>query len=124
MWLIVLAAGDGCGLYRRDVFIGQGLVSLEGLESRCETRVCVDLLDDKGRKPTGGKVEVVARLREPLTGESARGANLLVMYVCSSNCCRYCELSCLRACMHHSVLIDSLPTIRNSFKKLKPCIDV
>ena len=49
--------------------MGQGLVSLEGLERKCECRVCVDLLDEKGRKPSGGKVEVLCRLREPLSGE-------------------------------------------------------
>ena len=30
---------------------------------------CVDMVDEKGRKPSGGKMEAVVRLREPLTGE-------------------------------------------------------
>ena len=47
---------------------GQGLLSLEVLDKKCEHRVTVDLVDEKGRKPTGGKLTVVARLREPLTG--------------------------------------------------------
>lgn len=57
-----------CCVCRKDLFIGQGLISLEKLEGKCEAHVCVDLVDEKGRKPSGGKVEVVARLREPLTG--------------------------------------------------------
>ena len=53
---------------RRDLFIGQANVSLEALENKCEFHVSEDLKDEKGRKPIGGKLEVIIRLREPLTG--------------------------------------------------------
>ena len=53
---------------RKELFIGQGLLSLETLETKCESRMCVDLVDEKGRKPSGGKLEAVVRLREPLSG--------------------------------------------------------
>ena len=55
--------------YRKDLFLGQGLVSLEALETKCETHACVDLMDEKGRKPSGGKLEAVVRLREPMAGK-------------------------------------------------------
>ena len=55
---------------RKDVFIGQGMVALEALETKCEASLCVDLVDEKGRKPSGGKLEAIVRLREPLTGGS------------------------------------------------------
>ena len=48
--------------------IGQALLSLEILDKKCEHRATLDLMDEKGRKPTGGNLTVVARLREPLTG--------------------------------------------------------
>ena len=54
---------------------GQGLLSLEVLDKKCEHRVTVDLVDEKGRKPTGGKLTVVARLREPLTGLHVENEN-------------------------------------------------
>ena len=54
---------------RKDLFLGQGLVSLEALETKCETHACVDLMDEKGRKPSGGKLEAVVRLREPMAGK-------------------------------------------------------
>ena len=41
---------------------------LEGLETKSELHSTLDLLDEKGRKPVGGKLEVFVRLREPLTG--------------------------------------------------------
>ena len=47
---------------------GQALLSLEALEGKCEVLSCVDLVDEKGRKPSGGKMEAVLRLREPLSG--------------------------------------------------------
>ena len=49
---------------------GQAVLQLERLETKCEVNGVLDLLDEKGRKPVGGKMEVVARLREPLSGES------------------------------------------------------
>ena len=48
---------------------GQAVLQLEKLETRSEVRLTVDLLDEKARKPVGGKMELVARLREPLSGE-------------------------------------------------------
>ena len=47
---------------------GQGLINLESLETKSELQQVVDLMDEKGRKQVGGKLEVAARLREPLTG--------------------------------------------------------
>ena len=44
------------------------MLPLDKLETRSEVRGTLDLLDEKGRKPVGGKMEVVARLREPFTG--------------------------------------------------------
>ena len=44
------------------------MLSLEILDKKCEHRATVDLMDEKGRKATGGKLTVEARLREPLTG--------------------------------------------------------
>ncbi len=44
-------------------------IQLELLESKSEIHSIVDLLDERGRKPVGGKLEVFARLREPLTGK-------------------------------------------------------
>ena len=47
---------------------GQGMLSLETVDKKCEHRATVDLVDEKGRRATGGKLTVEARLREPLTG--------------------------------------------------------
>ena len=44
------------------------MLPLDKLEMRSEVRGTLDLLDEKGRKPVGGKMEVVARLREPFSG--------------------------------------------------------
>jgi coiled-coil and C2 domain-containing protein 1 len=65
-----------CGLWqkrtlRKHIFIGQAVLQLEKLETRSEVRLTVDLLDEKARKPVGGKMELVARLREPLSGRDA-----------------------------------------------------
>ena len=49
---------------------GQALLSLEGVENHSEVKLTVDLLDEKGRKPSGGKLEAAIRLREPLTGKA------------------------------------------------------
>ena len=43
-------------------------VPLEPLETKSEVHSTLDLLDERGRKPMGGKMEVFVRLREPLTG--------------------------------------------------------
>ncbi|XP_074508082.1 coiled-coil and C2 domain-containing protein 1B isoform X3 [Sebastes fasciatus] len=47
--------------------IGTALVKLEKLETQSEIREIVEVMD--GRKPTGGRVEVKVRLREPLSGQ-------------------------------------------------------
>ena len=44
------------------------MLSLETVDKKCEHRATVDLVDEKGRRATGGKLTVEARLREPLTG--------------------------------------------------------
>jgi len=43
-------------------------VQIEALESKSEVNIVADVLDERGRKPVGGKVEVATRLREPITG--------------------------------------------------------
>ncbi|XP_059201384.1 coiled-coil and C2 domain-containing protein 1B isoform X2 [Centropristis striata] len=55
------------GFLRSDKPIGAALVKLEKLESQSEIREIVEVMD--GRKPTGGRVEVKIRLREPLSGQ-------------------------------------------------------
>lgn len=49
------------------------MLQLEKFETKTEVKGVLDLLDEKGRKPVGGKMEVVARLREPLSGEILSG---------------------------------------------------
>ncbi|XP_075412121.1 coiled-coil and C2 domain-containing protein 1B [Tenrec ecaudatus] len=53
--------------FRSDKLVGTAHLKLERLESECEIREIVEVLD--GRKPTGGKLEVKVRLREPLSGQ-------------------------------------------------------
>ena len=48
---------------------GQVSVQLELLEGKSEVYASLELLDERGRKPVGGKMEVYVRLREPLTGK-------------------------------------------------------
>ncbi|XP_034558166.1 coiled-coil and C2 domain-containing protein 1B isoform X2 [Notolabrus celidotus] len=55
------------GFLRSDKPLGAALVKLEKLESQSEIREIVEVID--GRKPTGGRVEVKVRLREPLSGQ-------------------------------------------------------
>ena len=43
-------------------------LQLEALETKSEVNAIVDILDERGRKPVGGKMEVATRLREPITG--------------------------------------------------------
>ncbi|XP_018407960.1 PREDICTED: coiled-coil and C2 domain-containing protein 1B [Nanorana parkeri] len=57
----------GVFLFRSDKQIGTASVKLDKLETQCEIREIVEVFD--GRKPTGGKLEVKIRLREPLNGQ-------------------------------------------------------
>ncbi|NXI61099.1 C2D1A protein, partial [Anseranas semipalmata] len=52
------------GLFKTDRVIGTAQLKLEALETTCEVREIIELLD--GRRPTGGKLEVIVRIREPL----------------------------------------------------------
>ncbi|XP_058511040.1 coiled-coil and C2 domain-containing protein 1B isoform X2 [Ochotona princeps] len=56
--------------FRSDKLVGTAHLKLERLETECEIREIVEVLD--GRKPTGGKLEVKARLREPLSGQDVQ----------------------------------------------------
>ncbi|XP_052492862.1 coiled-coil and C2 domain-containing protein 1B isoform X2 [Budorcas taxicolor] len=53
-----------------DKLVGTAQLKLERLENECEIREIVEVLD--GRKPTGGKLEVKVRLREPLSGQDVQ----------------------------------------------------
>ncbi|XP_064355475.1 coiled-coil and C2 domain-containing protein 1A isoform X2 [Dromaius novaehollandiae] len=55
------------GLFKTDRVIGTAQLKLEALETACEVREIVELLD--GRRPTGGKLEVMVRIREPLSSQ-------------------------------------------------------
>ncbi|CAM4682257.1 coiled-coil and C2 domain-containing protein 1A [Caretta caretta] len=55
------------GLFKTDRVVGTAQLKLEALETTCELREIVELLD--GRRPTGGKLEVIVRLREPLSSQ-------------------------------------------------------
>ncbi|XP_032636241.1 coiled-coil and C2 domain-containing protein 1A isoform X2 [Chelonoidis abingdonii] len=55
------------GLFKTDRVVGTAQLKLEALETMCELREIVELLD--GRRPTGGKLEVIVRLREPLSSQ-------------------------------------------------------
>ncbi|KAJ6657690.1 hypothetical protein lerEdw1_002191 [Lerista edwardsae] len=55
------------GLFKTDRLLGTTQLKLETLETACELREILELLD--GRRPTGGKLEVIVRLREPLTSQ-------------------------------------------------------
>ncbi|XP_072512924.1 coiled-coil and C2 domain-containing protein 1A isoform X2 [Salminus brasiliensis] len=54
------------GLFKTDKVVGNAQLKLEALENQCEIREIIEVLD--GRKATGGKLEVRARIREPLGG--------------------------------------------------------
>ncbi|XP_042104107.1 coiled-coil and C2 domain-containing protein 1B isoform X4 [Ovis aries] len=56
--------------FRSDKLVGTAQLKLERLENECEIREIVEVLD--GRKPTGGKLEVKVRLREPLSGQDVQ----------------------------------------------------
>ncbi|NXH09638.1 C2D1B protein, partial [Bucco capensis] len=53
--------------FRSDKHVGTAHLKLEKLESECEVREIIEIFD--GRKPTGGKLEVKVRIREPLSGQ-------------------------------------------------------
>ncbi|XP_010002325.1 PREDICTED: coiled-coil and C2 domain-containing protein 1B [Chaetura pelagica] len=53
--------------FRSDKHVGTAHLKLDKLETECEVREIIEILD--GRKPTGGKLEVKVRLREPLNGQ-------------------------------------------------------
>ncbi|NXL40472.1 C2D1A protein, partial [Glaucidium brasilianum] len=55
------------GLFKTDRVIGTAQLKLEALETICEVREILELLD--GRRPTGGKLEVLVRIREPLSSQ-------------------------------------------------------
>ncbi|XP_043941898.1 coiled-coil and C2 domain-containing protein 1B [Protopterus annectens] len=55
------------GFLRSDKLLGTAHIKLEKLETESEVREIMEVFD--GRKPTGGKLEVKARLREPLNGQ-------------------------------------------------------
>ncbi|XP_052655704.1 LOW QUALITY PROTEIN: coiled-coil and C2 domain-containing protein 1A [Harpia harpyja] len=55
------------GLFKTDRVIGTAQLKLEALETACEVREIIELLD--GRRPTGGKLEVIVRIREPLSSQ-------------------------------------------------------
>uniref|UniRef100_F6W5J6 Coiled-coil and C2 domain-containing protein 1B n=1 Tax=Monodelphis domestica TaxID=13616 RepID=F6W5J6_MONDO len=56
--------------FRSDKQVGTAHLKLEQLETECEIREILEVLD--GRKPTGGKLEVKVRLREPLSGQDTQ----------------------------------------------------
>ncbi|CAL9689597.1 unnamed protein product [Knipowitschia caucasica] len=62
------------GFLRSDKPIGTAVLKLEGLENHSEIREIVEVMD--GRKHTGGRVEVRARLREPLSGHELQSSSL------------------------------------------------
>ncbi|KAK3534825.1 hypothetical protein QTP86_026432 [Hemibagrus guttatus] len=55
------------GFLRSDKPLGTAHIKLDKLETESEVREIVEVMD--GRKPTGGRVEVRVRLREPLSGQ-------------------------------------------------------
>ncbi|XP_036390915.1 coiled-coil and C2 domain-containing protein 1A [Megalops cyprinoides] len=54
------------GLFKTDKVVGTAQLKLDSLETQCEIRQLVEVLD--GRKPTGGHLEVRVKIREPLGG--------------------------------------------------------
>ncbi|XP_040892059.1 coiled-coil and C2 domain-containing protein 1A isoform X2 [Toxotes jaculatrix] len=54
------------GLFKTDKVVGTAQLKLEALENHCDIREIIEVVD--GRKPTGGKLEVKVKIREPLSG--------------------------------------------------------
>lgn len=52
------------GLFKTDRVLGTAQLKLDALDSACEVREILEVLD--GRRPTGGRLEVMVRIREPL----------------------------------------------------------
>ncbi|KAM4888531.1 coiled-coil and C2 domain-containing protein 1A isoform 3-T3 [Thomomys bottae] len=55
------------GLFKTDRVLGTAQLKLDALETACEVREVLEVLD--GRRPTGGSLEVMVRIREPLTAQ-------------------------------------------------------
>uniref|UniRef100_A0A8C2M409 Coiled-coil and C2 domain-containing protein 1A n=1 Tax=Cricetulus griseus TaxID=10029 RepID=A0A8C2M409_CRIGR len=55
------------GLFKTDRVLGTAQLKLDMLETACEVRETLEVLD--GRRPTGGRLEVMVRIREPLTAQ-------------------------------------------------------
>ncbi|XP_016017610.2 coiled-coil and C2 domain-containing protein 1A isoform X2 [Rousettus aegyptiacus] len=55
------------GLFKTDRVLGIAQLKLDALETACEVREILEVLD--GRRPTGGRLEVMVRIREPLTAQ-------------------------------------------------------
>ncbi|XP_048198329.1 coiled-coil and C2 domain-containing protein 1A isoform X2 [Perognathus longimembris pacificus] len=55
------------GLFKTDRVLGTAQLKLDALETACEVREVLEVLD--GRRPTGGSLEVIVRIREPLTAQ-------------------------------------------------------
>lgn len=55
------------GLFKTDRVLGAAQLKLDALETACEVREILEVLD--GRRPTGGRLEVMVRIREPLTAQ-------------------------------------------------------
>ncbi|XP_028642125.1 coiled-coil and C2 domain-containing protein 1A isoform X1 [Grammomys surdaster] len=55
------------GLFKTDRVLGTAQLKLDMLETTCEVHEILEVLD--GRRPTGGRLEVMVRIREPLTAQ-------------------------------------------------------
>ncbi|KAM3924318.1 LOW QUALITY PROTEIN: coiled-coil and C2 domain-containing protein 1A [Leptodactylus fuscus] len=55
------------GLFKSDRVLGTAHLKLEALDNTCEIRDILEVMD--GRRPTGGKLEVCVRIREPFTSQ-------------------------------------------------------
>lgn len=55
------------GLFKTDRVLGTAQLKLDVLETACEVHEILEVLD--GRRPTGGRLEVMVRIREPLTAQ-------------------------------------------------------
>ncbi|XP_044134677.1 coiled-coil and C2 domain-containing protein 1A [Bufo gargarizans] len=55
------------GLFKSDRVLGTAHLKLEALENCCEIRDILEVME--GRRPTGGKIEVCVRIREPFSSQ-------------------------------------------------------